>query len=190
MVNLRINEVFNTVTVAKRRFDYVEYLKPFIQHIEIQVAESPQITTQYSSQILYRMFKENTLSRMTYEQWTNNCILCISPQQLGLPNFSENLSVVTAINLTLTMAPSPIAKRLLQNWDALNYTGTCSSVDNQVPEAQDNSEAEAPAKPEYQVRAHFDYSNRSLLINSRREMVIKKNARKFNGLDGLSVIKA
>ena len=76
MSNVRLNEVFNTVTIFgqlhddhKVHFDYVAYLRPFIRSINIQVAESPQITTTYSSELLYRMYRENTLSRATYNQW-------------------------------------------------------------------------------------------------------------------------
>lgn len=94
MSNVRLNEVFTTVTIFgqlhddnKVHFDYVAYLRPFIRSINVQVAESPNITTQYSSEVIYRMYKENTLSRATYNQWRSNCICVLSPQQLGITNF-------------------------------------------------------------------------------------------------------
>ena len=195
MNNIRLNEVFNTITIngrlaerSKCRFEYVEYLKPYIKSIEIGIAENPKLTTQYSSQLLYRMFKENTLSDMTYNDWRNNCIICLSPQQLALPNFSESLSIVSAINLKITVEPSPIARNLLLNWDHMNYTGTSGTVlHNQG--VDNNDVAIAPSEPYYEMRVHFDYDNHSLLMNSRREILLKKNARVFKGNSGLELVR-
>jgi len=81
---------------------------------------------------------------------------------------------------------SPIAKRLFRNWEMSNYTGTVSSTLNTA----DNTLALAAASPKYTMRTIFNYTNRSLLMNARREMVVKKNARKFNGNSGLRLVKA
>ena len=136
-----LNEVPNTITIAGRlapesqsRFDYVEHLRPFVASIEVQVGEAPQLTTQYSSQLLYRMFKENTVNvGMSYSDWVNNCIVVLSPQQLGLPNFSEGLSVRSSISIKLTLRPSPAARNLHENWNILNYTGTSGVVTKPTP---------------------------------------------------------
>lgn len=189
LTNIRLNEVPNTITIvgelhpdSETRFDFVEFLKPFIRKISITVAETPEVTSQFPSELLFRFFKENTLSPMTYEQWTNNCIVCISPQQIGIPNFSEGLALVTAINIKLTLELSPMAKRLRRNWDSLNYTGT-TGAPHDTPAAQivSNRYARVAGSPVYRIRTHFNFDNRSLLCNARREMLQRKNARPFKG---------
>ena len=195
MTNIRLNEVPTSISIFgeldptfQTRFDYVEHLRPFVQSIELSVAETPQVTNQYPSELLYRMFRENTLSRMSYDQWTNNCIVVISPQQIGLPNFSEGLAVVTSVNLRVTVAMSPMAKRLYSNWDSLNYTGSTAEPiagdqgDNQIL-------ANSVNRPSYRLRTHMNFDNRSLLMNARREMIQKKNARKVRGWSGLDLVK-
>ena len=88
---------------------------------------------------------------------------------------------------------SPEAKRLRERWDMYEYVGTCGSVSSlaiQDPNIQDgNVQANAHGKPTYVFRCNFDYDNRSLIMNSRREMVLKKNSREFRGDSGLKIIK-
>ena len=71
-------------------------------------------------------------------------------------------------------------------------TGTCGSVNSiaiQDANIQDgNVQANAHGNPTYVFRTNFDYDNRSLVMNSRREMIIKKNSREFRGDSGLKII--
>jgi hypothetical protein len=174
-------------------------MRPFIKSIEVQVGESHEATSNFSSELLFRMFKECTSSRLTYEQWENNCIVCLTPAQLGLPNFTEGLSIVTAVSLKITLVESPEAKRLRQKWDMYNYVGTVGSVDSvniadaeiQLGNGGDNPgnvQANAHGNPTYVFRTNFDYDNRSLVMNSRREMILKKNSREFRGDSGLKIL--
>lgn len=84
---------------------------------------------------------------------------------------------------------SPIAKRLFRNWEVSNFTGEVGTVDNNHV-MQPTTRADAAGNPKYTMRTIFNYNNRSLLMNARREMVVKKNARKFNGNSGLRLVKA
>ena len=123
---------------------------------------------------------------MSYSDWVNNCIVVLSPQQLGLPNFSEGLSVRSSISIKLTLRPSPAARNLHENWHILNYTGTSGVVTKPTP-AGNNDIALAVRNPFYEMRVYFDYENRSLLVNSRRELLLKKNSRAFKGNNGLRI---
>ena len=198
--NIRTNEVFTRLTMAGQlsnasttRFDYVEHMRPLIKSIEVQVGETHEATSNFSSELLFRMFKECTSSRLTWEQWQNNCIVCLTPAQLGLPNFTEGLSIVTAVSLKVTLVESPEAKRLRQNWDMYKYVGTSGGVDTAalVGDAIQggNVLANAHGNPTYTFRTNFDFDNRSLLLNSRREIILKKNSREFRGDSGLRMIK-
>jgi hypothetical protein len=53
----------------------------------------------------------------------------------------------------------------------------------------DNQLATDHGTPTYTFRTNFDYDNRSLVMNSRREMILKKNSREFRGDSGLRMIK-
>ena len=192
--NIRTNEVFTRLTMAGQlsdasttRFDYVEHMRPLIKSIEVSVGESHEATSNFSSELLFRMFKECTSSRLNYGQWLNNCIVCLTPAQLGLPNFTEGLSIVTAVSLKVTLVESPEAKRLRENWDMYNYVGTCGGVDQGVQTGNERSIAHG--RPTYTFRTNFDYDNRSLVMNSRRELILKKNSREFRGDSGLKMIK-
>ena len=123
--------------------------------------------------MLYRFFKENSLSDMSYQEWLSNCIIILSPQQLGMgADYAENLAKVTTVTIDVHMRESPIGKRLRENYEGVEYTGSASH-------------AELVSNPYYVLRASYDYENRGLLMNSRMEVVRKRNARKYNGLTGL-----
>ena len=180
MSGMRINEVFTTMTLFARlrrdqlrRFEFVETLRPTITRVDVAIGENSNVTSRFSSQLLYRFFRENTLSTATYEGWLNNSICVLSPQQLGLgTDFSEGLAKVVSINFTVYFEASPNAKRLIENYEGIEYTGS-------------PDEAELVSNPHYVVRASFDYENRSSLFNARMAVVRKRNARKYNGETGL-----
>jgi len=180
MSGMHVNEIFNTLTVyAKqrddqlRRFEFVETLRPTIFRIDVQIDTQPHATSNFSPELLYRFFKENTLSDMTYEAWLSNCIVMLSPQQLGMgADYGENIAKVTTIDLVVHMRESPIGKRLRENYEGIEYTGS-------------GSHAESVSSPYFVLRASFDYENRGLLMNARMEVVRKRNARAYKGLTGL-----
>ena len=93
----------------------------------------------------------------------------------------------------MTLVESPEAKRLRQNWDMYSYVGTSGGVDTAalVGDAIQggNVLANAHGNPTYTFRTNFDFDNRSLLLNSRREIILKKNSREFRGDSGLRMIK-
>ena len=176
MSGMHVNEIINTLTIyAKqrddqlRRFEFVETLRPTIYQIDVQIDTQPHATSNFSSQLLYRFFKENTLSDMSYSDWLSNCIVMICPQQLGM---GADIAKVTTIDIVVHMRESPIGKRLRENYEGVEYTGSASH-------------AEQVSSPFYVVRASFDYENRGLLMNARMEVVRKRNARAYKGLTGL-----
>ena len=97
----------------------------------------------------------------------------LSPQQLGMgADYGENIAKVTTIDLVVHMRESPIGKRLRENYEGIEYTGS-------------GSHAESVSSPYFVLRASFDYENRGLLMNARMEVVRKRNARAYKGLTGL-----
>ena len=110
---------------------------------------------------------------MTYEAWLDNCIVMLSPQQLGMgADYGENIAKVTTVDLVVHMRESPIGRRLRENYEGIEYTGS-------------GEYAESISNPYYVLRASFDYENRGLLMNARMEVVRKRNARAYKGLTGL-----
>ncbi len=120
---------------------------------------------------------------MTFEEWKSNCLWIVSPQQLAVDpnNFVESLAKVNTIGIECTIKrPKPYKNATMQhrNDDFWPCYGTSDAGVQTVPQVHYST-------PNFQLKMNFMFDNHSLVLNSRREVLLRKNVLQGSGPSGL-----
>ena len=184
--NVTINEGFSKLYIygqiapgSRNVMEWTE-IKPQIEQIRIRMGNRPDISSMFTPEVLYRFFLENTMSRLTRDQWENGqCIVIMSPQQIaygGGSDLSEGLAKVTNLDIEITFKMCRQMRSMADQWaeDSYPYQGTLDA-------------AETERFPAYQARAYFEYENHSVVLSSTNDNAyITKNLKQYNkGWSGL-----
>ena len=135
----------------------------------------------------YRWFLENTKTLMTFEEWKANCLWVISPQQLSVNanTFTESVARVNTIGIEATIRrPKPYKNASMQYRAADFFPAYGSSATGAAVAA--NFAGRQVTTPRFQLKVQFQMDNHSLVINSRREVLLRKNVLQGSGPSGLT----
>ena len=183
--NVTINEGFSKLYIyaqivpeSRNIMEWVS-VKPQISQIKIRIGNRPDISSMFTPEVLYRFFLENTMSRLSRDQWENGqCIVILSPQQLaygGGADLSEGLAKVTNLDIEIVFKMSRQLRSMADQWSSDSY-----------PYQGDLDAAETERFPTYQARAYFEYENHSVVLSSSSENAyIRKNLKQYSGRSGL-----
>ena len=123
---------------------------------------------------------------MTFEEWRANCLWVISPQQLAVDSsvFVESLARVNTIGIDVTVQRPKAYKNAAKQyrnadfWPSYGSNAAGSSV---AP----NFGTRQYSTPRFQVKMNFMFDNHSLSMNSKREVLLRKNTLQAKGPTGL-----
>ena len=177
------NEVFGVCYVygqivkeARNVLEWAEW-KPRIDSIKVRVGSNPDLTSAIPSQLLYRWFKECTLSEMSYTDWRNGqCIVAFTPEQLCYSNqaLAESLSRTVQIDIEVTFSeplPYSTARTKAAPTDYFKNTATKDTF----------------TTPAFRAHLVWEMANHSMVLPASGENFISKNLRQFTGgASGLS----
>ena len=179
---IKLNEVPNQIILycqiheeVRNGFEWLD-LKPLISNVKLSINERPDLTSDVPLYLGYRWFVENTGSTMTREEWEASNFWVISPQQLGITpqTFTESMARVSSLDIRATVKQSRSLRAMEDNLDTGAYPYTQSAVNTTNFKT-----------PMYTFKVIFCYTNHSLLINSKREMLLVKNTIAAPGPSGL-----
>ena len=185
---IRINEVPSLICIRcelaeedRSRFDWMD-IRAYISNVKIQLNERPDLTSNVPDIIGYRWFIENSKTLMTFEEWKANCMWLISPQQLSVDSkvFTESLSRVNTLTLSVTVKRPKAYKNA-----SMNYRGADFWPAYENAAAVLRFAGRSKTTPRFQVKVNFLMDNHSLVMNSRREVMLRKNVLKATGVTGL-----
>lgn len=189
---IRINEVPSLIVIRaelaesdRNRFDWMD-VRAWISNVKFKLNERPDLTSNVPDVIGYRWFLENTKTLMSYEEWKSNCIWVVSPQQLAVdPNtFVESLAKVNTIGIECTIKrPKPYKNSSMQYREADFWPGYGSTEGGASVAPQYGNRSYA--SPKFQLKMNFMFDNHSLVMNSRREVLLRKNVLQGTGPSGL-----
>ena len=157
-------------------------IRAYISNVKIQLNERPDLTSNVPDIIGYRWFIENSKTLMTFEEWKANCMWLISPQQLSVDSkvFTESLSRVNTLTLSVTVKRPKAYKNA-----SMNYRGADFWPAYENAAAVLRFAGRSKTTPRFQVKVNFLMDNHSLVMNSRREVMLRKNILKATGVTGL-----
>ena len=163
------------LTEASR--NYLEWLdiKPSIKSIETTINETVDTTSHIPTWLGYRFFKENCpYSQKTRDEWLNDNIWILSPQQLNITpeTFTESMARVSTLSLKATVEMNRAYKQISSNYSPALFPGL-------------ESTGKSVMTPTFEMRVVITYDNRSLLVNSKNEMIVEKNTLATRGPTGL-----
>ena len=150
--------------------------KPRIDSVKIRVGSNPDLTSQIPNTLLYRWFKECTLSKMSYTDWRNGaCILAFTPEQLCYSNTSlaESLSRTVQIDVEVQFS---------------NPTQYVTARKRAVPHDffLGTANKDRFTFPKFSAHLVWEMANHSMIMPASGENYISKNLREFKeGATGL-----
>ena len=178
---LQINEVPNKIYVycqlTEASRNYLEWLdiKPTIKSIETTINETVDTTSHIPTWLGFRFFKENCpYSQKTRDEWLNDNCWVLSPQQLNITpeTFTESMARVSTISMKATVEMNRAYKQISSNYSPALFPGL-------------ESTGKSVMTPTFEMRVVITYDNRSLLVNSKNEMIVEKNTLATRGPTGL-----
>ena len=139
-----------------------------------KINERVDLTSSVSSLIGYRWFVENSNTLLSYQEWQSNNFWLISPQQLSVDPqiFAESVARVNTISVTATIKRPKPYKNAKRHYRAADFWKQVDDGDDIV-------------SPRFQMTLTLMHDNHSLALNSRREVVLRKNVITTPGPTGL-----
>ncbi len=190
---IRINEVPSLIVIRcelaetdRNRFDWLD-IRAYISNIRFKLNERPDLTSNVPDIVGYRWYLENTKTLMTFEEWKSNCLWVISPQQLSVNanTFTESVARVNTIGIEATIRRPKPYKNASMQYRASDFFPSYGSKASGAAVAPQYA-GRAVTTPRFQLKVQFQFDNHSLLVNSRREVLLRKNVLKGSGPDGLT----
>ena len=181
---IKINEVPSLMVVKaeiieqdRHRFDWLD-VKPYISSLVFKVNERIDLTSSVPAIIGYRWFVENTNTLMTFQEWQANNLWLISPQQLALDPqiFVESAARVNTVSVTATISRPKPYKNAKHHYRAADFWKLVDEGDDIV-------------SPRFQMTLTLMHDNHSLAMNSRREVILRKNVITTPGPTGLDRVQ-
>ena len=190
---IRINEVPSLIVIRcelaeedRNRFDWLD-IRAYISSIRIKLNERPDLTSNVPDIVGYRWFLENTKTLMTFEEWKANCLWVISPQQLSVNanTFTESVARVNTIGIEATIRRPKPYKNASMQYRAADFFPSYGSTQGGAAVAPVYAGRQVTT-PRFQLKVQFQMDNHSLVINSRREILLRKNVLQGSGPSGLT----
>ena len=178
---LKINEVPNKIYVycqlTEASRNYLEWLdiKPTIKSIQTTINETVDTTSHIPLWLGYRFFKENCpYSQKTRDEWVQDNCWVLSPQQLNITpeTFTESMARVSTLSMEATIEMNRAYKQISCNYNPALFPGLAAT-------------GKSVMTPMFEMRVVVTYDNRSLLVNSKNEMIVEKNTIATRGPTGL-----
>ena len=177
--NVITNEVFGVCYVYgqirqedRYALEWNEW-KPRIASCKIRVGNNPDLTSNIPAQLLYRWYKECTLSEMSFTDWRNGqCVLAFTPEQLCYSNqaLSESLSRTVQVDLEVTFE------------EPQQYTSVRTRV-NSTDFFQATSNSKRHTIPKFKAPLVWEMANHTMVMPASGENYISKNLRQYTGGD-------
>ena len=190
---IRINEVPSLIVIRcelaeqdRNRFDWLD-IRAYISSLRIKLNERPDLTSNVPDIVGYRWFLENTKTLMTFEEWKANCLWVISPQQLSVNanTFTESVARVNTIGIEATIRRPKPYKNASMQYRAADFFPSYGSTQGGAAVAPVYAGRQVTT-PRFQLKVQFQMDNHSLVINSRREILLRKNVLQGSGPSGLT----
>ena len=178
------NKLIVYCQIAPRDRAYWEWLdlKPTIESLTLSCNEIPDLSSNIPSWLGYRYFKENCPhSLMTLDEWENtHCMWVLSPSQINVDakTFTEGMARVSTFSVRAVVKMNRAYRQISSNYNERSYPGRPSS---DIVHGDDYS----VKRPRFELRASVLYDNHSLVINSKSEMILERNAVPTVGPTGL-----
>ena len=147
--------------------------KPRIASCKIRVGNNPDLTSNIPAQLLYRWYKECTLSEMSFTDWRNGqCVLAFTPEQLCYSNqaLSESLSRTVQVDLEVTFE------------EPQQYTSVRTRV-NSTDFFQATNSKDRHTTPKFKAHLVWEMANHTMVMPASGENYISKNLRQYTGGD-------
>ena len=186
ITGIRVNEVPSLIVIRvelaeqdRNRFDWMD-VRAYISKVVFKLNERPDLTSNVPDVVGYRWFLENTKTLMSFEEWKANCLWVISPQQLAVDSstFTESLSRVNTLGVKVTIERPKAYKNAKMQYREADFWPS-KDAGTQYPAARSYT------SPKFQLKVNFMFDNHSLVLNSKREVLLRKNTLKASGITGL-----
>ena len=156
-------------------------VRAYISKVVFKLNERPDLTSNVPDIVGYRWFLENTKTLMSFEEWKANCLWVISPQQLAVDSstFTESLSRVNTLGVKVTIERPKAYKNAKMQYREADFWPSKDAGVAAYPVARRYT------SPKFQLKLQFVFDNHSLVLNSKREVLLRKNTLKASGVTGL-----
>ena len=162
----------------RNRFDWMD-VRAYISKVRFKLNERPDLTSNVPDVVGFRWFLENTKTLMSFEEWKANCLWVISPQQLAVDSstFTESLARVNTLGIECTIERPKAYKNARMQYREADFWPS--------KDASDYAATRRYTSPKFQLKVQFMFDNHSVSLNSKREVLLRKNVLKAAGPTGL-----
>lgn len=147
--------------------------------MRLRVGNAPDITANFTSEMLFRFFKEQSLSQLDFDAWRNGqCICILTPEQIAYSNsaLSESLSRQTNLDIDVTFKESRQYRIARDKYDETDFYKSANTRNR-----FDVKHADAYINPKFEMRVMFRYENHTMTLGINAESYISKNQRAYTG---------